>query len=126
MPDPGGQPHLPLPTEPGFRFNAKNAFLTYPQCWADPDDFLAALLAKGPYVVTSHTISQELHEDGSPHFHVLLTFDAKFSTRSPSAFDVELDGNTYHPNIASPRCVSLFHFYNAPPIYLYLLSWVNP
>nr|CAP57996.1 hypothetical protein [Wheat dwarf virus] len=58
---------------PRFRVYSKYLFLTYPQCILEPQyalDSLRTLLAK--YEPLYIAAVRELHEDGSPHLHVLV------------------------------------------------------
>lgn len=91
-----------------FRFNARNVFLTYPQCWVPFDDFLDKLLSLPlPDNVTllNHTVALELHEDGNPHFHAVLSYSTKYSTRNERAWDITYWGETFHPNVQACRSV---------------------
>lgn len=92
---------------------AKQWFLTYPQCSLKKEQIQANLWKvhlQGKKTVqwTPETfqfiiIAEETHEDGSPHIHVLLAFRNKFITRDPRVFDF-IAGK--HGNYATVR--SLF------------------
>lgn len=87
-------------SNPKFRFQAKNVFLTYPKCAEPKEDLLAHLQTLGPelgYGVVSH----ELHADGSDHLHALACFKTKYSTRDKRSFD----WRGHHPNIQPARVV---------------------
>lgn len=82
-----------------FRLNARNFFLTYSnveqQGWhaftnQELFEFLTALSG-----TTYVCVGQEQHEDGSPHFHAIVTFKSKKDLRNESFFNF---GNC-HPNI---------------------------
>ncbi len=76
---------------------AKQWFLTYPQCSLKKEQIQANLWKvhlQGKKTVqwTPETfqfiiIAEETHEDGSPHIHILLAFRVKFITRDPRVFD---------------------------------------
>lgn len=88
----------PVPVTGAFRVNAKNFFLTYPQCPLMKGDVYVALVNKfGP--IQYACIASEKHEDGSPHIHVFLTFDVRKDVRNPRTFDIE----DYHPNVQAIR-----------------------
>lgn len=86
-----------------FRFNAKNAFITYAQCPLDKAVVQEKLLNAFPdtnYLL----IGQEKHSDGGLHLHVFQSFNERFHCRSPRAWDLEGgDGVIYHPNVQAPR-----------------------
>lgn len=81
-----------------FRINAKNYFLTYPQCSHTKEYLLEFLLGLEPQPVYA-LISSELHEDGSPHLHSFVSYEKKRDIRCQTYFD--LSGN--HPNIQAAR-----------------------
>lgn len=87
-----------------FRFQAIHVALTYPQCGLTKDqayDHLITLRA-GSISVSRLLISQETHEDGSPHLHGYIQFTGKPNIRNERFFDIE----GHHPNIQpcrSPR-----------------------
>jgi len=83
-----------------FRFNAKNAFLTYAQCPLDPEYVGNFILAIRPCLYV-HVV-REKHQDGNHHLHCLVQWIDKFNFRQPDRFDV--DG--YHPNIQPARDVA--------------------
>jgi len=90
-----------------FRFNAKNAFITYPQCPLDPDrvgEFIQGL-RPASYI---HVV-REQHQDGNYHLHCLVQWPDKFNFREPNRFDI--DG--YHPNIQPARDVASVEEYLA-------------
>lgn len=87
-----------------FRANAKNFFLTYPQCTAPVATAVAFLSGFRPtqYV----TVAKELHQDGTPHLHALVCFVDKYNCRNQNAFDITIEGEVFHPNIQVARCLS--------------------
>lgn len=80
-----------------FRLAGKNLFLTYPRCELERKDLGELLLSK--VGVDYMIVCRELHEDGFPHLHVLMTLKKKFETRSPTYFDVA----GYHGNYQTAR-----------------------
>jgi len=86
-----------MPGATQFRFSARAAFLTYPQCTASAQalhDFLHDL-APTKYI----HVAKEHHADGSPHLHALVCFTNKFSSRNARIFDFQEN----HPNIQPAR-----------------------
>jgi len=76
----------------GFKLAAKNFFLTYPKCTMSREDALACLHKRVD--IEYACIARELHEDGTPHLHVLLCCKKKVSSRSAKYFDLaEFHGN---------------------------------
>lgn len=79
----GGQisTEIPTPVRPKlsakkFRADGINYFLTCPTVADNPDNTLAALFerCKARSQVVHAMVARELHEDGTPHFHILLKF----------------------------------------------------
>lgn len=97
-------PALPYPTTMSFRVNAKNFFLTYPKCHVSPKDIAEHIANVREY--TSILAVRELHEDGSPHLHVLVQFAQKFNCTRQDAFDFEDAVEKFHPNVQSARNVA--------------------
>lgn len=80
-----------------FQLHAKNFFLTYPRCLLEKKDvqeFLLSLVGCD-YML----IARELHQDGTPHIHVLLTLKKKLNVRSTTYFDIA----GYHGNYQVAR-----------------------
>lgn len=84
-----------------FRLEAKNLFLTYPQCTMNKEDLLEKIKLKWVDLAFA-VVARELHEDGSPHLHCLISLPVRFRTRNASALD-ELTGQ--HGNYQSARNV---------------------
>lgn len=78
-----------------FRFDAAQAFLTYPQAATLTKEIIAEFF-NDAYPDCTWIIAQEKHEDGQPHFHVYIKFGKKVSSRNARVFDI----NGFHPNIA--------------------------
>ena len=81
-----------------FRFQARNAFLTYPQANNISIETLLAFL-KGLDDCEKVVVAMEEHETEGVHYHALVQFTKKKRTRNQAYFDYE--GN--HPNIQIPR-----------------------
>lgn len=69
-----------VPTKKPFRLAARNFFLTFPKILDDPDlqvvlDSLVEHETKKNLKYAC--ISREPHQDGSPHFHLLLSYTVK-------------------------------------------------
>lgn len=67
------------PVKKRFRISSKTFFLTYPQVpsWATEFMFLDCfkqMFPKREHELMKYLITKEYHEDGNPHFHVLLEF----------------------------------------------------
>jgi len=88
----------PIIEKSSFRLNAKNFFITYPQCEADKGELLAHMLELEPSVKFCR-VARELHADGNPHLHVLLSCSKKRDIRSAGHFD----WLGKHPNVQSCR-----------------------
>lgn len=88
-----------------FRFTARKAFLTYPQCSLSKEEALQQLQSKHP--IKDYCIAREQHEDGHFHLHILLHFERKVNYSDNSCFDI----HTFHPNIQTPRSDTHVHNY---------------
>jgi len=86
---------------PNFRLNAKNFFLTYPQCPLPINTLVTKLSGLRP--ATYVLVSSEQHADGTPHLHALLCLVDKYNCRNERFFDVTCEGRTYHPNLQAVR-----------------------
>lgn len=83
-----------------FRVNARNYFITYPQCNISPEAISTFIENIKP--VTAILAVREHHEDGHPHLHVLVQFERKYDCRNETTFDYE----GFHPNIQPARSVA--------------------
>lgn len=81
-----------------FRLQSKNFFLTYPRCDVSKDDALTQLKHLLPDMKYC-AIAKELHQDGTPHLHILLTLPKKKEIKNQTFFDL----GTYHGNYQSAR-----------------------
>lgn len=85
----------PPPITKAFRINAKQFFITYPQC-PIPKEGVYDLFDKS-FNPEELIVAEEKHEDGNKHLHVYVKFEKKLNIKDPRHFDI--DG--YHPNIQS-------------------------
>lgn len=88
----------------GFRLNAVNLFLTYPQCPIPKDTMLELLQSK--LNIKGYIIGQEQHQDGQLHLHCYLNLHSKYDARNPNCLDVVHNGVVYHGNYQSARNVT--------------------
>lgn len=86
-----------------FRFNAKTAFLTYPQCDAPKEELLEHLktLPVPPVYVI---VSRELHEDGQPHLHAVVCWNTKVN-RDGSMFTFGAFNGNIQPARSVIKCI---------------------
>nr|AWD84449.1 replication initiation protein [Tomato leaf curl virus] len=92
-----------------FKINAKNYFLTYPKCSLTKEKALSQLLnLQTPTVKKFIRICRELHEDGSPHLHVLIQFEGKFQCKNNRFFDLTSPNRStqFHPNFQGAKSSS--------------------
>ncbi|ACY79444.1 Rep [Sweet potato leaf curl virus] len=98
-----------MPRAGRFNINAKNYFLTYPQCSISKEEALAQI-QNIPTAVNKKFIKicRELHEDGQPHLHVLLQFEGKFQCTNQRLFDLVSQTRSahFHPNIQRAKSSS--------------------
>jgi len=99
-PDSGG--HQPSPSSRQFRFNAQVVFLTFPRCLRPKEDAISGLLAAFPEQVKWAIVCRELHQDQTPHLHLVAKFKRKINSVNPRLFDQVLGE---HPNIQSVRSI---------------------
>lgn len=81
-----------------YRLQAKNIFLTYPQCDLEKEQVLQFFSNLFEYDF-KYAIGREQHKDGGCHLHVLLALSQKFSTRNERWADIA----HFHPNIQPCR-----------------------
>nr|APD14623.1 AC1 protein [Papaya leaf curl China virus] len=89
-----------------FRINAKNYFLTYPHCSLTKEEALSQIKAlETPTNKLFIRICRELHEDGTPHLHVLIQFEGKFQCKNQRFFDLVSPNRSahFHPNIQGAK-----------------------
>lgn len=88
-----------------MRLNATRYFLTFPRTETNLEAILESakrslLLPEGISLQWA-IAARELHEDGSPHIHVVLAFNSPVRVTSPGFFDVLAPGR--HANIQAVR-----------------------
>lgn len=76
-----------------FRVQGKNFFLTYPQCNLSKLEASEQLQHK--LALDYLLIAQELHEDGNPHLHALITSKNKANIKNANFFDLGLHHGNY-------------------------------
>lgn len=102
-----------------FYLKSKNLFFTYPQCPVDKAvivgnilDISLLLFPTNPLLY--YTACNEHHADGSPHVHVVLSYERSVSIRNPRAYDFiddeDIPFRLYHPSFNG--CRSLQHSLN--------------
>nr|CAJ90656.1 replication associated protein [Tomato leaf curl New Delhi virus] len=92
-----------------FRVNAQNYFLTYPKCSLTKEEALSQLpTLETPTKKKFIKICRELHEDGSPHIHVLIQFEGKFQCKNNRFFDFVSPSRSahVHPHIQGAKSAS--------------------
>nr|WND60535.1 replication initiation protein [Tomato leaf curl virus] len=92
-----------------FKINAKNYFLTYPKCSLTKEEALSQFLnLQTPTSKKFIRICRELHEDGTPHLHVLIQFEGKFQCKNNRFFDLTSPTRSahFHPNIQGAKSSS--------------------
>nr|ARB16260.1 replication associated protein [Cotton leaf curl Multan virus] len=88
---------------------AKNYFITYPQCSLTKEEALSQLSHQHtPNSKKYIKLCRELHEDGSPHLHVLIQFEGKFVCTNNRFFDLVSPTRSahFHPNIQGAKSSS--------------------
>nr|ALG02688.1 AC1 [Cotton leaf curl Multan virus] len=92
-----------------LKTNAKNYFLTYPQCSLTKEEALSQISHQHTLVNKKYIkVCRELHEDGSPHLHVLIQFEGKFICTNNRFFDLVSPTRSahIHPNIQGAKSSS--------------------
>lgn len=89
-----------------YRLQAKNIFITYPQCDLEKEFVLEHFQNLFNYEF-QYAIGRESHKDGGHHLHVLLSLSQKYSTRDPRWADIA----DFHPNIQSVRSIKNVYNY---------------
>lgn len=90
----------------GFRFHAKNLFVTYPQCNDLSKEHVRSFF-QDELLCSQYTIGLEQHLDGGNHIHALITWNQVFDTTDQRKFDI----NGHHPNIQpgrSPKAIDAY------------------
>ncbi|ABN80360.1 replication-associated protein C1 [Pumpkin yellow mosaic Malaysia virus] len=98
-----------MPRAGRFSIKAKNYFLTYPQCSLTKEEALSQLKPlQTPTNKKYIKICRELHEDGSPHLHVLIQFEGKCNCTNNRFFDLvsPTKSTHFHPNIQGAKSSS--------------------
>lgn len=75
-----------------FRINAKRFFLTYPKCTLSKEELRDEL--EKMHSIDHYIISEEKHEDGTPHLHAYIQFTKKLNIKDANHFNIK----NFHPN----------------------------
>ncbi|ABI63395.1 AC1 [Ageratum yellow vein Hualian virus-[Taiwan:Hsinchu:tom:2003]] len=95
-----------MPPPKRFLINAKNYFLTYPHCTLNKEEALSQIKALAtPTNKLFIRVCRELHEDGTPHLHILIQFEGKFKCQNNRFFDLTSPSRSahFHPNIQGAK-----------------------
>ncbi|AMK07575.1 AC1 protein [Lycianthes yellow mosaic virus] len=98
-----------MPRHHSFCVNAKNIFLTYPQCSLSKQIVLEILQnISCPSDKLFIRVSSEKHQDGSLHIHALIQFKGKAKFRNERHFDISHPHapRIFHPNFQGARSSS--------------------
>nr|ALB26098.1 replication associated protein [Okra enation leaf curl virus]ALB26158.1 replication associated protein [Okra enation leaf curl virus] len=92
-----------------FLINSKNYFLTYPKCSLTKEEALSQIKNFQTHTSKKYIkICRELHENGTPHLHVLIQLQRKFQCRNNRFFDLSSPTRSahFHPNIQGAKSSS--------------------
>jgi hypothetical protein len=92
--------------EKKFRVNAKQFFLTYPQCDGLTSEELLSYLKQKASIVR-YVIGTEKHEDGGMHLHAVIHYAVKLNVRRQDFFNCR----DFHCNIQSVKSWSAATIY---------------
>lgn len=76
-----------VPPARNFRLNAKNLFLTYPQCEEHPDFLIEQCRAYWGEDLQWVVCGREQHQDGNDHLHVVIGLKKKVNLRNADCLD---------------------------------------
>lgn len=89
---------VPDPKKKKFRMEAKNYFLTFPQCAETRETAMSNIKDVLGSKLKAAVVAQEHHADGSLHLHCLIFLHEKLRTSNPNYFDfVVLKHGNYAP-----------------------------
>ncbi|UAU47039.1 Rep [Chicken proventriculitis-associated circular virus 30] len=91
---PQGEERPQKPTN--WRLQAKNLYLTYPQCHTTKEALLQNSIKKFGEALKWIVISEEEHLDGTPHLHVSLALSTMYASRVPTDLDCLVESSS-HP-----------------------------
>ncbi len=94
-----------------FRLSARSLCLTYSDVNVDLSKYqekeLQELILKQlqtkPLKIKDYVIGLEYHQNGVPHFHVVLTLSEKCDIQSPRTLDLEIEGKVFHGKYEATR-----------------------
>jgi hypothetical protein len=82
-----------------FHFTRKSIFLTYPQYYLNPKDFVAAIEKFENLSFEDFYTVKEEHKNRTPHYYVLGNFSKKLNIKNPRKFDI----GEYYYNIRKTK-----------------------
>lgn len=85
-----------------FRLQCKRFSLTYPRCGVERETFERAFRLQHSGFSTC-VCAKERHKDGGFHFHVFLEYEHKKDVQSAAHFDLQIEGDSFHPNIQKTK-----------------------
>jgi hypothetical protein len=94
-----------------FRLSARSICLTYSDVNVDlskhQEQELQELVLKQlqtkPLKIKDYIIGLEYHQNGVPHFHIVLNLNEKCDIQSSRTLDLEIDGKVFHGKYESTR-----------------------
>lgn len=93
-----------------YRLQAKNVFLTFPQCSLSKSEAMAnihKLVSLQQLSLRGAIVAQEKHADGSPHLHCALFFEDRLRTRDCHFFDsVAMKHGSYEAIYSIPKTLN--------------------
>nr|ALF37827.1 rolling circle replication initiator protein [Beet curly top virus] len=95
-----------MPLHKRFCMQAKNIFLTYPQCFSSKEEGLGQIQGiQFSFNKKYIKIAREIPEDGQPHFHVLFQIEGKVQITNIRLFDLVSPTRSahFHPNIQGAK-----------------------
>ena len=86
-----------------FRLNSKKLFLTYPNVGdtSITKEQILEQLQQKVGSIKNYIIAKELHENGVPHFHVLLELTKRIDIKNIQKLDLDFNDKIYHGNYQS-------------------------
>lgn len=102
-------PQAATKSKKSFRVQYKNIGLTYSRCAIGREAILAGLKETNVQI-EEYYIVEELHADGGKHIHAWLKLSNKPNIRNCHYFDIEHDGEEYHPNIGKKGKNWIFNY----------------
>jgi len=79
-----------------WTLDAKNLYLTYPQCHTKKEEVLQNVIKKFGEELKWIVICEEEHLDGSPHLHLSMALNGRYYSRIPTDLDILVESSS-HP-----------------------------